>query len=72
MTTTTNTRPPQDVIERCETLGGHNLEHDPPFLSSVRRWTCSGCGSAVLVSATEVRYGSAWDAPCKHPDSAQD
>lgn len=49
--------------ERATRLG-HVVEWDPPHgLSSVERWTCVQCGSAVLRSNGNV-YGSAVDGEC--------
>lgn len=38
---------------------GHTLEWDPPAaLTAVRRWTCWGCGDAVLLNGNHA-YGGA-------------
>lgn len=42
----------------------HRLEYDPPHaLSSVARWTCSGCHATALRNGT-YEYGSALDERC--------
>lgn len=43
---------------------GHAVEWDPPAaLTSVTRWTCTRCGSAVLVRH-DIPYGTAYTEDC--------
>jgi hypothetical protein len=52
-----------DVAQKVK--DGHTLEWDPPHgLSSVRRWTCTTCGDAVLDSGTVI-YGGATERTCE-------
>lgn len=44
--------------------GGHDLENDPPMLSSMSRHTCRKCGRAVLGNHNTA-YGSATEGPCE-------
>lgn len=45
-------------------LDTHQLEWDPPaVLTAVDRWTCTGCGEAVLNNRGHV-YGGATTTSC--------
>lgn len=51
--------PPERAARR-----GHVVQWDPPFgIPSVERWTCSGCGLAVLRYRGNV-YGNATENDC--------
>jgi hypothetical protein len=43
---------------------GHDVESDPPFMSSASRWTCKRCGRAVLQNGRVV-YGQASEERCE-------
>lgn len=48
----------------AKVAGGHTFDNDPPaVISSVRRWTCTVCGDAVLDAGTNI-YGSATERSC--------
>jgi len=51
-------------IAKARSLG-HTLENDPPAneLSNASRYTCTGCGAAVLVAGGPA-YGSAIERAC--------
>ena len=42
---------------------GHQVQPDPPFMSSADRWTCTACGRAVIVNGPVI-YGSATTNDC--------
>jgi hypothetical protein len=42
---------------------GHDIEDDPPFASSARRWTCARCQRAVIVAGLVI-YGTATTQHC--------
>jgi hypothetical protein len=52
-----------EPVKRAESLG-HTVEWDPPGgLSSAGRWTCKGCGAAVIIYDHNI-YGSAVERRC--------
>ena len=53
-----------EPVKRAE-ANGHTVEHDPPGgLTSGDRWTCTACGSAVMIYNRNI-YGSAIDRTCE-------
>lgn len=52
------------ALNKAQDQDGHDLEDDSPGgISSVQRWTCKRCGSAILRYRGNV-YGSALDTAC--------
>lgn len=53
-----------ETLNRAREVG-HNLAADPPYpLSTVVRYTCKGCGRAVLWNTSGTVWGSAASTPC--------